>query len=233
MNNQPDTTQMPDIQAVLFDLDGTLLDTAPDLVVAVNALRHDYGLGDLSADRIINMVGKGTPNLIDRVLTYEHSLVYDHEVAYRQFAQHYHACNGQLTQAYQTVDAVLHQLHDRGYPLGIVTNKPSEFTLPLITEMGWHTLFGVIVCGDSTPIKKPAPEPIWYACTQLKVPAPYTLMIGDSMNDAIAAQAAGCHCAMVTYGYNEGQPLSEGLKTMANITAYSTMAEAIGSWIAL
>ena len=177
-------------KAILFDLDGTLLHTAPDLTVAVNNLRIEYGLPALPTDEAIAMVGRGAINLVRRALrevidqTTKRGESFDIDAAYARFATHYHAVNGSNTVEYAGVTNTLQRLHAQGIQLAIVTNKPSEFSVPLVRQFGWDTLFEAVVCGDTTPFKKPNPAPLVFALQQLAVDADEALMGGDSMNDA-------------------------------------------------
>lgn len=216
-------------KAILFDLDGTLLDTAPDLVNAVNALRAEYKLSPLPFQTLREMVGKGAHNLIRRALTHEQAMSYDTEEAYSLFAKHYHRVNGHATLEYSGVSHVLKKLHSLGYKLGVVTNKPTEFTLPLLTQFGWHDLFGTIVCGDTLTTRKPHPEPLLHALNQLQVSNHDALMVGDSMNDALAAQAAECDCVILDYGYNEGEPVRDCLKDWPKTPVFSGFADALAN----
>ena len=222
-------TQAP-IKAILFDLDGTLLHTAPDLTVAVNNLRLEYGLPALPTDEAIAMVGRGAINLIRRALreVIESNDAFDIDHAYKRFAHHYHAVNGTHTVEYKGVTDTLQRLHAQGIRLGIVTNKPSEFSLPLVQQFGWSTLFDVVVCGDTTPFKKPNPAPLYHALNQLNSHAEEALMVGDSMNDALAAQAAGCACTILSYGYNEGTPMRDALaEHQLDIPVFDEFAQAL------
>ena len=216
-------------KAILFDLDGTLLDTAPDLVTAVNALRGEYHLPPLSFETALSMVGKGAHNLIQRALTHEQALRFDADVAYAHFAAHYHRINGDATCEYKGVSEVLHALYAQGYRLGIVTNKPTEFTLPLIQQFGWSNLFSSVVCGDTLSVRKPRPEPLFHALAEMNSTVKSALMVGDSMNDALAAEAAECACVILDYGYNEGQPVREALKQWPHVPVHSDFASALRS----
>lgn len=218
------------IKAILFDLDGTLLHTAPDLTIAVNNLRAEYGLSALPSDEAIAMVGRGAINLIRRALreVIENDASFDIDNAYAHFAKYYHEINGTHTVEFDGVTATLTQLHAKGYRLGIVTNKPSEFSIPLVKRFGWEKLFDVVVCGDTTPFKKPNPTPLEYALEHLKSAPAQALMVGDSMNDALAAQAAGCACTILSYGYNEGTPMQEALaQQQLDIPVFDTFKQAV------
>lgn len=216
-------------KAILFDLDGTLLDTAPDLVKAVNALRAEYKLPALPFQTLREMVGRGAQNLIRRALTHEQALEYDVDEAYKVFAKQYHRINGDETREYSGVSEALCLLVSKGYKLAVVTNKPTEFTLPLLEKFGWAELFSSVVCGDTLPIRKPHPEPLLYALSQLNLSTQDALMVGDSMNDALAAQAAECDCVMLDYGYNEGEPIRESLKDTPHISVFSDFRDALAN----
>lgn len=216
-------------KAILFDLDGTLLDTAPDLVNAVNALRAEYSLPALPFKILREMVGRGAHNLIRRALTHEQAMEYDVDEAYKVFAKQYHRVNGDETREYLGVTEALRVLLSKGYKLAVVTNKPTEFTLPLLERFGWAEIFTSVVCGDTLPIRKPNPEPLLHALSQLKLDTHEALMVGDSMNDALAAQAAACDCVMLDYGYNEGEPIRESLKDTPHIGVFSSFKDALAS----
>lgn len=207
-------------RGILFDLDGTLLHTAPDLVTAINQLRQEYGLAALPFELAISMVGKGAHNLVKRALADTQTEI-DLAVAYQQFARHYHSVNGGATQEYAEVSTGLSSLHQAGFKLAVVTNKPSEFTLPLLTQFGWKRYFGSIVCGDTLTHKKPHPAPILHACSELGISIDEALMVGDSMNDVLAAQAANCPCVVFNYGYNEGVAIEDTLSQNSNVPIFS------------
>ena len=221
---------MSHFKAILFDLDGTLLHTAPDLTVAVNQLRGEYGLAPLPTNEAIAMVGRGAINLVRRALreVSDGNAAFDMDAAYARFQHHYHAVNGTNTIEFKGVTDTLKKLHQQGILLGVVTNKPAEFSLPLIQKFQWESLFGVIVCGDTTPCKKPDPTPLNFALEKLQASAAQTLMVGDSMNDALAAKAAGCACAILTYGYNEGTPMQQALQEHGlDIATFDEFAQAL------
>lgn len=200
-------------QAVLLDLDGTLLDTLPDLAAAANAMRADMGLVKLSTAQIGTFVGKGVDVLVARALVGNIAapmpLADDRfEQARQCFHQHYKAVNGQQATLYEGVLAGLTVLKSRGLLLGIVTNKPTEFALPLIERMGLAPFAQTVICGDTCARRKPDPEPMLAACKNLGSTPSRTVAIGDSVNDALSARAAGCRVLAVPYGYNEGQPVT-------------------------
>lgn len=196
--------------AALVDLDGTLMDTAPDLAAAANAMRAELGLAPLAQARIEAFVGKGTDKLVHRALTDDpdgRAAQADFERGRAAFYAHYHETNGKRARVFERVPQALAALRAAGLRLACVTNKPREFTLPLLRQTGLAPCFGAVVAGDDAPHKKPHPAPLLAACAQLGVLPERAVMIGDSLNDAQAAEAAGCRALLVETGYNEGQPV--------------------------
>lgn len=196
--------------AALLDLDGTLLDTIPDLADASNATLAELGLAELPQEQVATYVGKGTPNLVARLLQAQDTEAgqADPEARFQQalasFQHHYHQCNGRRAILYPGVLEGLRVMREQGMKLAIVTNKPTEFTLPLLRLKGLDAYFDHVVCGDTCTEKKPHPMPMLHACALLGVQPEQALAIGDSLNDAHAARAAGVRVLAVPYGYNEG-----------------------------
>jgi len=196
-----------DVDALLFDLDGTLLDTIPDLYEAVRRMLAELGEPTRSIEELTHMVGKGIPNLVLRSLTdgrpgLDPALV---ERGLPAFRRHYAVVNGNATRIYEGVDATLAEFARQRIRMACVTNKAAAFTEPLLEKMGLASFFDCVVSGDTLPHSKPAPEPLLYACERLGVAPARTLMVGDSANDAAAALAAGIPVLLLTYGYSEGR----------------------------
>jgi phosphoglycolate phosphatase len=203
--------RLPRLVAVLIDLDGTLMDTAPDLAAAVNRLRRDFGLPDLSTPRIAAFVGKGARALIHRALTDDlDGRVEDSQYARAQelFYRHYHEVNGAATVVFEGVPEALRMLREADLRLACVTNKPREFTVPLLDRLHLASCFSIIVAGDDVKETKPHPELLLTACDRLEVDAGAAIMIGDSINDVLAARAAGMPVVLVETGYNEGDSVA-------------------------
>ena len=195
------------VKAVMIDLDGTLLDTIPDLAAAANGMLQALGRAPLPLATIRNFVGKGIANLIERTLTNSMDGKPDKESFDRAvpiYERCYHEANGKHTTIYPGVMEGLNALRERGFPLACVTNKSERFTLPLLDYMKMSHYFETVVAGDTLPQKKPDPAPLLHACKIMKVAPNEMLMIGDSLNDTQAARAAGCPVFCVGYGYNEG-----------------------------
>ncbi len=196
-------------RAVLFDLDGTLLDTIGDLAEAANLMLAELGRPPRALEEIHSFVGRGIPNLVQRCLGEdgEDGEGGDAEAAIELFRRHYAAVNGVTTHIYPDILETLAALRERGLKLAVVTNKAGAFSVPLLERMGLADHFDVVVSGDTLAAKKPDPAMLHHACTLLGVTAAEALMIGDSVNDALAARAAGMPVLLVEYGYSEGMPV--------------------------
>ncbi|MCL2589661.1 MAG: phosphoglycolate phosphatase [Betaproteobacteria bacterium] len=197
-------------KAILFDLDGTLLDTITDLADAANLMLAELGHPVLSQARIHSFVGRGIPDLIHRCLAESSEPgVAETEAAREVFRRHYTRVNGQTTRPYPYVPEVLATLAARGMKMAVVTNKSGIFTLPLLQQFDLARYFGAFVYGDTLPVKKPDPAMVLHACELLGVKPEQSLMVGDSINDSLAARAAGVPVLLVKYGYSEGMPVDD------------------------
>jgi phosphoglycolate phosphatase len=200
------------VKAVMIDLDGTLLDTVTDLTAAVNLLFGKLGRQPLDEAVVRTFVGKGIVNLVKRSLAAGTSGEPDAaslESALPVYMDCYESVNGRHTTIYPGVWDGLNALKSAGFPLACVTNKSERFTLPLLKRTGLADYFKVVVAGDTLPRRKPDPMPLTHACERLNVAPREMLMIGDSLNDAQAARAAGCPVFCVPYGYNEGRDVRD------------------------
>jgi phosphoglycolate phosphatase len=200
------------IRAAIIDLDGTMLHTAPDFHVAVNRMRADLKLAPLDIETITGFVGKGTENLMRRVLGVDFQPDQVEErfaEALASYQTHYLAINGDYSTIYPGVREGLLALQAKGLRLACVTNKPIAFAAPLLEKTGLHGFFEVVYGGDSLPKKKPDPYPLLKVCEDFGVLPRQVVAIGDSSNDAQAARAAGCRVLNVPYGYNHGQSIQE------------------------
>jgi len=219
MQSLHDLTQ---IDAVIFDLDGTLVHTLGDFQVALHRTMADLDLPPVPDALIAQTIGKGSEHLIRSVLAHQISrsevkgvgqacpaLKVDalFERAWRRYQHHYLAINGQFAEVYPGVLAVLEFLAARAVPMACLTNKPLAFAQTLLDKKALAHFFGPVFGGDSFDRKKPDPLPILKTCEALGTAVGRTLMVGDSSNDAQAAHAAGCPVVLVTYGYNHGQPV--------------------------
>ena len=197
------------LKAVLLDLDGTLLDTVGDIATAANMMRAALGFAPLDPALIKTYVGKGIANLVAKTLKDAVGEVGPTalKVAVANFERQYDKCFGDTSVPFPGVIDGLNALRDKGFRLGCVTNKAEKFTLPLLEKSGLSSYFELVLSGDSLPEKKPHPLPLQHAAKFFDCNTAELLLIGDSVNDAEAARAAGCPVFIVPYGYNEGQEL--------------------------
>lgn len=199
--------------SLLFDLDGTLVDSAPDLAFAVNQALIELGLAPFSEAVIRGWVGNGANILIQRALSGHAEISTDLDQALiartlQLFYQAYKAHNFIDTRLYPDVLNTLIALKNNGYRLVLITNKPKQFIAPIINGLALNGLFELLIGGDTLEKRKPDPLPLHYACQQLSVNAKQCVMIGDSKNDILAAKAAKMHSIALTYGYNYGEDIA-------------------------
>jgi phosphoglycolate phosphatase len=217
------------VKAVTIDLDGTLLDTVKDLAVAVNLMLRQLGRPPLDEALVRTFVGKGIPNLVKRALAGALSGEPNPALLERALPLYldcYESVNGKYATLYPGVPEGLRALESAGFPLACVTNKSERFTLPLLAQMRIDHYFSLVVAGDTLPQKKPDPLPLTHTCRHFGITPAQMLMIGDSLNDAQAARAAGCPVVCVTYGYNEGADVRK-LDVDAIVTTLFEAAELI------
>jgi phosphoglycolate phosphatase len=200
------------VKAVMIDLDGTLADTIPDLAAGTNMMLRELGRPVQDVERIRNFVGKGIPKLVERALagSVEGTAPADQMArALPIFERCYAEVNGRHSVLYPGVHEGLLAMRSMQLPLACVTNKSGRFTVPLLEQLGIARFFDQVIAGDTLPQKKPDPAQLFHACRSFSIAPREMLMIGDSLNDALAARAAGCPVFCVTYGYNEGQDVRE------------------------
>lgn len=198
------------IQAVAFDLDGTLVDSIPDLAAAANAMREHLQLPPLEEVRIQSHVGDGIASLVHRVLTDDrdgqaHNQLW--EKAFTFFVQYYREHIADLTCAYPGVVDGLALLRALKLPLVVITNKSERLAIPLLQELELFGQFSMVIGGDTLAEKKPSALPLQHVCQVLNIDTANLLMVGDSRNDILAARNAGSPVAAVSYGYEEVEHL--------------------------
>ena len=202
-----------DKKVILFDLDGTLVDSAPDLALAVNHMLERLERETFSHDTIRSWVGNGAQTLVKRGLS-GNSVVNEEidpelfEQALDIFLDFYSQNLCVDTVTYPNVVPTLKSLKEKGYRLVLVTNKPYGFIEPLLQGLGMNGLFELCLGGDSLARKKPDPMPLLHACEHLNISAAECVMIGDSRNDILAANAADMQSIGVSYGYNYGEHIA-------------------------
>ncbi|HJV75525.1 MAG TPA: phosphoglycolate phosphatase [Noviherbaspirillum sp.] len=208
--NAPERVALSGIRAAIIDLDGTMLHTAPDFHIAINRMRSDLDLKPIDIETITHFVGKGTENLIRRVLGIDYApeeVELHFQRAITSYQGHYLSINGDYSSVYPGVREGLEELRAKGLRLACVTNKPIAFATPLLEKTGLNRHFEIVYGGDSLPKKKPDPYPLLKVCEDFALQPRQVVAIGDSSNDAQAARAAGCWVLNVPYGYNHGESI--------------------------
>jgi N-acetyl-D-muramate 6-phosphate phosphatase len=193
--------------AVLFDLDGTLIDSAPDLAGAGNDMREARGMPALPFEHFRPMVGAGARGMVG--LAFGVGPDDDGFAALRdEFLQRYEARMTRETHVFDAMAAVLDALRAQGRPWGIVTNKATRFTEPIVRALGLHDALGALVCGDTTPHAKPHPAPLLEAARLMAVPPQRCVYVGDDLRDVQAGRAAGMVTVVAGWGYlGSGEPV--------------------------
>lgn len=197
----------------MFDLDGTLVHTAPEIATAANLMLADLGRPALLYSQIEGYIGEGAQILIKRCLTEQLNAESDaalFEQAQHLFFMHY-ANNVAESKPFEGVIDGLQSIYNKGFRLACVTNKPEKFTLPLLQKCGLADFFEMVVSGDTLPKKKPDPIQLQHICAKFDVPVYEAMLVGDSATDIQAAQSAGCFIVTVPYGYNQGKAIDTAL----------------------
>ena len=197
---------------VMFDLDGTLIDSVPDLAAAVDRMLLELGREPAGVLRVREWVGNGARVLVRRALAggIDHAAVDDAEAAaaLERFLDIYADCHD-LTELYPGVHELLEALSTAAVELAIVTNKPERFVAPLLEQVGLGGYFRWIIGGDTLPQQKPDPAALLQVMRLAGVSPSQSLFVGDSRSDVLAARAASVPCVAVSYGYNHGRPVVE------------------------
>jgi phosphoglycolate phosphatase len=202
-------------QLLIFDFDGTLIDSVPDLADATNTMLTTLGKDTYPIETIRNWIGNGSRLLVERALVGKVEVaegeltVEEADHAEQIFFEAYKNLSGSKTVAYPDVDDGLKKLHAAGYKLALVTNKPIRFVPKILESFGWQDLFSEVMGGDSLPVKKPDPTPLLHVCETLNISVEQAVMIGDSRNDMLAGQNANMDTLGLSYGYNYGQNIRE------------------------
>ncbi|MET0029323.1 MAG: phosphoglycolate phosphatase [Candidatus Thiodiazotropha sp.] len=195
---------------ILIDVDGTLVDSVPDLAYCVDEMMQRLGRPVHGEDKVRDWVGNGVERLVRRALVGQlegEPDDADFERAYPMFLELYAENTSQRSLLYPGIREGLDYLKGEGYRLGCVTNKAAQFTLPLLRDLGIHDDFEIIIAGDTLAKKKPDPLPLLHAAEELGVAPADALMVGDSQSDVKAARAAGFQIVCMSYGYNHGEDI--------------------------
>lgn len=212
----------------IVDLDGTMVDTLGDFVAVLARVFGELHLPALGRDFVEQTIGQGSEHLIRRSLAEVGADPALYEQAWALYQQHYAALNGQFSAVFPGVVEGLERLRALGLPMACLTNKPAAFARDLLAKKGLITYFDCVFGGDDFERKKPDPLPLIKTCEALGTLPASTWMIGDSSNDARAADAAGCPVILVTYGYNHGQPIT-AVAALQHVTRLDQIKTARGS----
>jgi phosphoglycolate phosphatase len=200
------------VKMVMVDLDGTLIDTAPDLAAAANRMLEELGRPAHDPKLVATWIGNGVPRLVKRALTGSMDGEPDaalFERALAAFDRHYGAHVSDLSMPYPGVLTGLEHLSNRGYALACITNKAERFTTPLLRNLKLDGFFQLVLSGDTLPKQKPDPLPLRHACEFFDITPDHGVLVGDSINDVQAARAAGMPVICVPYGYNHGHDIRD------------------------
>ncbi|GAB3477313.1 phosphoglycolate phosphatase [Marinomonas epiphytica] len=195
-------------QLVCLDLDGTLVDSVPDIAKAVDAFLVELGASPATEQRVRSWVGFGSAKLIQQALQWADLDEGLFDQAYEIFLRHYHQHLTDETALYPNVLSLLKAFKHHGVPVALITNKPSVFVKPMTDKFALTEHFGWLLGGDTLEEKKPSALPLLHCSEAIEASPEQCLMVGDSITDFRAAQAAGFKCALVTYGYNQGVDLA-------------------------
>lgn len=207
---------------VVFDLDGTLIDSAPDMHLAVNRMLAGLDRGPLSLGEIRTMVGDGASALIARALAARQCVTADPDKALAEFLEYYEADPTAVTQTFPGVPETLERLQATGLTLAVCTNKPTRLTQMIIERLGIKQYFSRVLAGDSMPYRKPDPRALMEVMSGFDTPAAATIMVGDSEVDAATAHAANVPFVLMTYGYHRG-PI-DAISSVATLDHFAELA---------
>jgi len=197
---------------IMIDVDGTLVDSVPDLAFCIDEMMQKLGLQKWGEDKVRHWVGNGVPKLVERALSGKlegRPIKEVFDVAYPIFLDLYEDNNAQRSYLYDGVREGLDYLKSQGYQLGCVTNKSEQFTHPLLKALGIFNDFKIIISGDTLAKRKPDPMPLLYCAEHFNLKPEECLMLGDSVSDVKAAQAAGFDIICMSYGYNHGNDIAD------------------------
>lgn len=193
---------------IIFDLDGTLIDSVPDLADGVDAMLAHFGKVPAGVANVRTWVGNGSVKLVERALAWANvdlaTLPHAHEIFLQAYAQY----QGKTVE-YEGVTNGLNALLEKGFTLAICTNKPAQFLPKILANMGWTDKFACVIGGDTLAVKKPDPTPLRHICQTLGVDTAQAVMVGDSKNDILAGRGADMMTLALTYGYNYGKPIAD------------------------
>jgi phosphoglycolate phosphatase len=206
-------SDLNNVKVILFDLDGTLIDSVPQLYFAVQKALASKQLPEVSLTQVRDWIGNGADILLKRAICQQYHFTDIDEELFQQvkkeFDHQYQLGIDRDYSLYPAVQETLAKLRSAGYLMAVVTNKPDQFVQPLLKSAGIADFFTYTLGGGCLPAKKPDPLPLQYLCEKFNVKSIEALMVGDSKNDIQAAKAAGIPVVGLSYGYNHGEPIEK------------------------
>lgn len=196
------------IKLICFDLDGTLVNSVPDMRLALNAMLDDFSLPKCVDADVKTWVGDGIPMMVERALNYANNKNTSIEKAVSVFENHYAHYLNSASCLYDNVQETLFALQKKGYKIALITNKAERFLDGLLKNFSIYNAFDLLIGGDTLEKKKPDPLQVEFACAHFNVAKSEAVMVGDSKNDILAGKNAGLISIALTYGYNYGEPVS-------------------------
>ncbi len=206
---------------VVFDLDGTLIDSAADLAAAVNSMLADFGCAPLPVADVRRMIGDGVATLVARALAARHCGPVDPAAAAQAFMRHYESDATSLTAAFPGADRALRSLCAAAVPLAVCTNKPARITAVILESLGLAQYFARVIGGDSLPFRKPDPRVLRHLLAAFDARPERSLLVGDSEVDAATAQSAGVPFVLMKHGYRRGP--AQGIPCLAALESFDEL----------
>jgi len=205
-------SQITDIKLICFDLDGTLVNSVPDLRLALNSMLDDLSLPNVNGLIVKTWVGDGISKMVERCLLHvQDKAISNVELtqAVAIFEDYYQQFLNTESGLYPAVKSTLFSLQDKGYKIALITNKSEQFLPKLLKYFGINRCFDLLIGGDTLAKNKPDPMQVNHACEHFNVSHSQTVMVGDSRNDILAGQNAQVKTIALTYGYNFGDPIAD------------------------
>lgn len=198
-----------------FDLDGTLINTLPDLTLVVNSMFLEAALPTVTQEKVLTWIGKGADIFFQNAINYTGKIFNAEELVKMRmnFDKYYARYVCEKSELYPNVKETLETLKEKGYLLVVITNKPTKLVEPVLSAFEIYHLFDETLGGQSLPKIKPHPDPMFFICEKFGITPQELLFVGDSENDVIAARAAGCDVVGLTYGYNYNVPIEQSKPT--------------------
>lgn len=198
-----------------FDLDGTLVNTLPDLTLVVNSMFLEAGLPTTTQEKVLTWIGKGADIFFQNAIAWTGKVFSAEELVTLRasFDKYYATYICEESVLYPNVKTTLETLKAKGFTLVVITNKPTKLVEPVLSALGIFEFFSDYLGGQSLPKIKPHPDPMWHICDKFGIQPQELLFVGDSENDVIASKAAGCDVVGLTYGYNYNVPIEQSQPT--------------------